>query len=96
MIETGGAAMGAALETPAAAPDATAQVPAVVRRLIDDGHAVFVDERSLDFVRLTDTLQPQKADPRIGLIATDVPPEAWPLVSGMMDTLGAGRVKLPV
>ena len=48
MIETGGAAMGAALETPAAAPDATAQVPAVVRRLIDDGHAVFVDERSLD------------------------------------------------
>ena len=50
----------------------------------------------LDFIRLADDAKPPKPDDRFGIIATDLPFEAWPELADLLPQLGAGRVKLAV
>ena len=56
----------------------------------------FVDERSLALIRLGDAMTPARPDTRFGIVATDVAPDGWPLLPGVADTIGAGRVKVSV
>ncbi|MDW8263202.1 MAG: hypothetical protein RMJ35_11805, partial [Phycisphaerales bacterium] len=53
-------------------------------------------ERSIALIRLADGGAPIDPDPRLGLIATDLPFEAWDELRDLLPLLGAGRVKLPV
>ena len=51
-------------------------------------------EQTIDFIRLADDGGPARPDGRFGVIATDLPPEAWDDLPGLLPVLSAGRVKL--
>lgn len=63
-------------------------------QLISRG-SVVADE-SLDFLRLADEGDPIEPDPRFGVIATDLPQNAWRELPQILPYLGIGRVKLSV
>lgn len=63
-------------------------------QLISQG-AIVADE-SLDLLRLADEGEPIEPDPRFGVIATDLPHDAWSELTQILPYLGVGRVKLSV
>ncbi len=57
---------------------------------------VFVGQEQLDLVLLADTAPQVMPDPRFGIIATNLPFDAWSQLPDILPLLSAGRVKLAV
>lgn len=55
-----------------------------------------VGEHRIRFVRLVDGPGQRRPDLRFGVVATGLPPEAWPVLPDACDRLGAGRLKLSI
>ncbi len=62
--------------------------------LITTSHGVLVGQQSLDWVRLADDDPATVPDPRFGVIATDLPADAWSQLPRLLPLLSVGRVKL--
>ena len=64
--------------------------------LVMTSQGQFLGRQSLDLVRLADDAPPVRPDNRLGVVATDLPFDAWHDLPEILSLLTAGRVKLAV